>query len=218
MLFRSGYGFNDYRFTHTIPVVAFENLPSDKQANLFVEINNKQKSVDANLLKTLDAELKWDSPIADDAIRALKSKLAQLLDEREDSPLYNRIKTDEGKGNQIKCITLTYIFDYGLNKTEFFGEVSKRALLRTGPLYAGDLGAKTLEKAYDFFKMYFSLIEEKLPAQWEIGSGEGGFAARNIGVSSFIVIAWDIVDFLRTERHLVFEKMSAENIFDEVSP
>jgi len=213
-----GYGFNEYRFSHTIPVVAFENLPSDKQANLFVEINNKQKSVDANLLKTLDAELKWDSPIADDAIRALKSKLAQLLDERVESPLYNRIKTDEGKGNQTKCITLTYIFDYGLNKTHFFGEVSKKVLIRTGPLYAGDLAAKTLEKAYEFFKLYFSLIEEKLPNQWELGSSEGGFVARNIGVSSFIVIAWDIVDFLRTEKNLVFEKMSSEGIYDEVAP
>lgn len=46
-----GYGNNNYRFTHTIPVIAFENLPSDKQANLFVEINHKQKSVPANLLK-----------------------------------------------------------------------------------------------------------------------------------------------------------------------
>lgn len=71
--------------------MAFENLPSDKQANLFVEINHKQKSVPANLLKSLDAELKWDSPIADDAIRALKSKLAQLLNDRLNSPLYNRL-------------------------------------------------------------------------------------------------------------------------------
>lgn len=213
-----GYGFNDYRFTHTIPVVAFENLPSDKQANLFVEINNKQKSVDANLLKTLDAELKWDSPIADDAIRALKSKLAQVLDEREESPLYGRIKTDEGKGNQTKCITQSYVFDYGLNKTDFFGELSKRALIRTGPLYAGDLASKTLEKSYEFFKLYFSQVEEKLPVQWALGNGEGGFVARNIGVSSLIVIAWDIVEFLRKEKNITFEKLSAESIFDEVQP
>lgn len=213
-----GYGFNDYRFTHTIPVVAFENLPSDKQANLFVEINNKQKSVDANLLKTLDAELKWDSPIADDAIRALKSKLAQVLDEREESPLYNRIKTDEGKGSQTKCITQSYVFDYGLNKTDFFGELSKRALIRTGPLYAGDLANKTLEKSYNFFRLYFSLIEEKLSLQWALGNAEGGFVARNIGVSSLIVIAWDIVEYLRKEKNITFEKLTAESIYDEVHP
>lgn len=213
-----GYGLNPYRFSHTIPVVAFENLPSDKQANLFVEINHKQKSVPANLLKSLDAELKWDSPIADDAIRALKSKLAQLLTEREESPLYNRIILGEEKGNQTKCITLTYIFDYGLNKTNLFGELSKRALIRTGPLYAGDLAAQTLEKSYQFFKHYFALIEEKLTSQWELGNAEGGFAARNIGISSFVVIAWDIIDYLRTEKHIVFEKLSPGEIFDEVKP
>ena len=183
-----------------------------------MEINNKQKSVDANLLKTLDAELKWDSPIADDAIRALKSKLAQVLDEREESPLYGRIKTDEGKGSQTKCITQSYVFDYGLNKTDFFGELSKRALIRTGPLYAGDLASKTLEKSYEFFKLYFSLVEDKLPDQWALGNGEGGFVARNIGVSSLIVIAWDIVEFLRKDKNITFEKLSAESIFDEVQP
>ncbi|MCK5017061.1 MAG: DGQHR domain-containing protein, partial [Candidatus Peribacteraceae bacterium] len=148
-----GYGFNQYKCSHTIPVVAFENLPSDKQANLFVEINHKQKSVPANLLKSLDAELKWDSPIADDAIRALKSKLAQILNEREESPLYSRIIIGEEKSTQTKCITLTYIFDYGLNKTNLFGELKKRALIRTGPLYAGDLAEQTLEKSYQFFKL-----------------------------------------------------------------
>lgn len=213
-----GYGNNEYRFTHTIPVVAFENLPSDKQANLFVEINHRQKSVPANLLKSLDAELKWESPIADDAIRALKSKLAQILNERNSSPLYNRIIIGEEKSSQTKCITLTYIFDYGLNKTDFFGELNKRMLIRTGPLYAGDLAIKTLEKAYEFFKLFFSLIEEKLSEQWELGNAEGGFVARNIGVSSFIVIAWDIIEYLRKEKNLIGERISAESIFDEVQP
>lgn len=213
-----GYGNNEYRFSHTIPVIAFENLPSDKQANLFFEINHKQKSVDANLLKSLDGELKWNSSIADDAIRALKSKLAQILNERQDSPLYGRIIMGEGKSTQTKCITLTYIFDYGLNKTNLFGEISKRDLIRTGPLYAGDLAEKTLEKSYAFFKLLFSLIEEKLTDQWEIGGGEGGFIARNIGVSSIMVIVWDILEFHGHKKNIAFEKYEAEEIFDEVKP
>ena len=35
------------------------------------------------------------------------------------------------------------------------GEISKRKLIKTGPLYAGDLSSKTLEKAYGFFKRVF---------------------------------------------------------------
>lgn len=213
-----GYGKNQYRFTHTIPVIAFENLPSDKQANLFVEINHKQKSVPSNLLKSLDAELKWNSPIADDAINALKSKLAQILNEREESPLYNRIIMGEDRGTQTKCITLTYIFDYALNKTNYFGEISKRDLIRTGPLYAGDLAEKTLNKAYKFFHLLFSLFEEKLPEQWRLGSGNGGFVARNIGISSIIVITWDILQFQSHNNNIAFEKISSEDIFDEIKP
>lgn len=213
-----GYGNNRYRFTHTIPVIAFVNLPSDKQANLFVEINHKQKSVPSNLLKSLDAELKWNSSIADDAIRALKSKLAQLLNERDESPLYNRVIIGEEKSTQTKCVTLTYIFDYGLNKTNLFGEISGRDLIRTGPLYAGDLAERTLEKAYLFFKLLFALVEEKLTDQWELGSGEGGFVARNIGVSSIIVISWDILEYLRKRNHIDFEKLSSQEVFDEIRP
>jgi DNA sulfur modification protein DndB len=90
--------------------------------------------------------------------------------------------------------------------------------MRTGPLYAGDLSNQTLGKAYLFFKLLFSLIQEKLNEQWEIGSGEGGFVARNIGIASFIVITWDIVDFIRKEKLIVFEKLNSEEIFDEIKP
>ena len=38
--------------TH-VPVIAFENLPVEKQVDMFVNINHKQKSVSQNLLTTL---------------------------------------------------------------------------------------------------------------------------------------------------------------------
>lgn len=213
-----GYGNTKYKLTNTIPVVAFENLPAEIQSKLFVEINHKQKSVAANLLKSLDADLKWDSPIPDDAIKALKSKLAQLLNERESSPLYNRIITGEDPRTQTRCITLAYIFDYALNKTNFFGEIRKRGLIKTGPLYDGDLSTKTLEKAYEFFKRVFSLIEEMLPEQWQKGDSEGGFISRNIGVASIIALSWDLIDHVKKEKFIDFEKLKAEEIFDEIKP
>lgn len=213
-----GYGNNKYKATNTIPVVAFENLPAETQSKLFVEINHKQKSVAANLLRSLDADLKWDSPIADDAIKALKSKLAQLLNERENSPLYNRIITGEDPRTQTRCITLAYIFDYALNKTNFFGEIRKRNLIKTGPLYAGDLSNKTLEKAYEFFRRVFSLIEELLPDQWQKGDSEGGFISRNIGVASIIALMWDIIDHIKKNKFIDFEKLNSEEVFDEIKP
>lgn len=85
-------------------------------------------------------------------------------------------------------------------------------------MYAGDLSNKTLEKAYDFFKKVFSLIEMHLPNQWIKGDAEGGFISRNIGVASTITIVWDIIDYVKKTRFIDFEKFKAEEIFDEISP
>lgn len=213
-----GYANNDYRFTNTIPVVAFENLPAEVQSKLFVDINHKQKSVPANLLSSLDAELKWSSENPDEAIRAVKSKLVQVLSEREASPLYNRINTSEDPKTYQRCITLKYVFDYGLNKTSLFGNVSKKSLISTGPLYGGDLAEKTLEKSYSFFAKCFTLVERRLPEQWEKGDLEGGFVAKNIGVSSIIVILSDIIDYLQLKQNKRYEGYNADEIYDETKP
>ena len=121
-----GYAGSKYKETNTIPVIAFENLPSEKQANLFVDINSKQKSVNKNLLTTLDAELRWDSPNKDDAIKALKSKLIQKLAEDQSSPLYNSISMgDDSSGGKMN-LTLSFLCMYGFGKTNFLGSFRKR--------------------------------------------------------------------------------------------
>lgn len=99
-----------------------------------------------------------------------------------------------------------------------FGDIRKRTLIRTGPLYAGDLAEKTLDKSFGFFRLLFTYVEEKLTEQWELGNAEGGFAARNIGVASFIVITWDILEYLRISRNIILERLSYEEIFDLVQP
>jgi DNA sulfur modification protein DndB len=74
-----GYANNDWKDKNSIPVVAFENLPIEEQVKMFVDINHKQKSVSKNLLSTIMADLKWASPLYNDALFALESKLLQRL-------------------------------------------------------------------------------------------------------------------------------------------
>lgn len=214
-----GYANSKYIRTNTIPVVAFENLPAEVQTNLFVDINSKQKSVNRNLLSTLDAELRWNSPQKDDAIKALKSKLAQMLTEKKDSPLYDRIITGEVAKTDTKCITLAYFCDYGLNKCKFFGELQGKRLVKLGYLCDGDdFSDLTLEKAYQFFKRCFKLVENRIPAQWNKGEIDGGFIGKNIGVASYVVIANDIFDFLEKAKSINCSKLSAEELYDYVEP
>lgn len=56
-----GYSGLEEAKTATLPVIAFENLPAQQQAKLFVDINHEQVKVSKNLLIDLYANLHWDS-------------------------------------------------------------------------------------------------------------------------------------------------------------
>src|SRR5690606_34011812 len=56
-----GYANSQYAGTNTIPVVAFINLSREEQIDLFLQINENQKSVSKDLQNTLNATSLWES-------------------------------------------------------------------------------------------------------------------------------------------------------------
>jgi len=212
-----GYGNTEWKSKNTIPVVAFENLPEKEQTKIFVDINNKQKSVPKNLLMTLMGEFNWGSENADEALAAVKTRLIDHLNNKKDSPLYKRIKLLDEKGSPKRCLTKNYLIGQALNKTNMFGTTQKKKLVKTGYLWAGDYES-TLDKAYEFLKSCFQFLEIGIPDQWEKGSAEGGFIAMNLGVSSLIRVFDDIVKHLGKNEHLDFSKLSGEEIASKLKP
>jgi DNA sulfur modification protein DndB len=93
-----------------LSVLAFEGLAPSEQAQLFIDINAKQKSVKQSLLQELYAELHWDAE--DDAIRvrAIISKAIQDMDRDPESPLYQRVQTADAGKDDIRCISLTSVY------------------------------------------------------------------------------------------------------------
>ena len=155
-----GYACSKYKESNTIPVIAFENLPSEEQAKLFVDINSKQKTVNKNLLNTLDADLRWNSSNKDDAIKALKSKLLQKLTEDQLSPLYKLISTGDNSSDNQTSLTLSYLCSYGFGKTNFFGQLQKKTIIKMGYLCdKEDLADASLKKAFLFLKDTLNLIK-----------------------------------------------------------
>ena len=75
----------------TLPVLAFENLPSEDEMNLFIDINSKQVKVRTSLLLELYSDLHWDSTDSDKAFQALLSRIASRLNTEKNSPLYDRM-------------------------------------------------------------------------------------------------------------------------------
>lgn len=76
------YGFSglpDKYMDENIIVIAFENISTAEEANLFVTINHEQKQVARNLLDELEGELKWESEKPKERIGAISSRLIDLL-------------------------------------------------------------------------------------------------------------------------------------------
>jgi len=212
-----GYGNTEWKSKNTIPVVAFENLPEKEQTKIFVDINNKQKSVSKNLLMTLMGEFNWGSENADEALAAVKTRLIDYLNKKKDSPLYKRIKLLDEKASPNQCLTKNYLIGQALNKTNMFGATQKKKLVKTGYLWAGDYES-TLDKAYEFLKACFQFFEMGIPDQWEKGGAEGGFITMNLGISSLIRVLNDLLKYLEKNEHLDFIKLSGEEIAGKLKP
>lgn len=210
-----GYANSIWKFKNSIPVVAFENLPPEKQVELFVQINSKQKPVTKNLLITIVADLMWNSDKPKDALTSLKSKLMQRLGERDNSPLYKRIIIGENTRTEITCISLDYVLSYAINKSNYFPKYQKSNIVSLGHLYVDPKNSdysKMLERSYLFFKELFEYIEKNLTIQWGLGNSEGGFIATNIGVLLVIRITDNIINHLIESEKFNPVNTSVENI------
>ena len=206
-----GYANNEWKYKNSIPVVAFENLPIDEQVKMFVDINHKQKSVSKNLLTTIMADLKWASPIYNDAIFAVESKLLQRLGERDESPLYRRVIVGENRKSDLTCITLDFIISYAFNKSNFYAKINKNKLISTGPLWVDDYSL-TLTKSYNYFKIVLDYVRSETIDNWQRGSNEGGFISMNIGIMSIIRICDSILLHLTKEEELEPQLTSGEEL------
>ena len=110
-----GYSNTKTKYHHTIPVVAFENMPAAEQAQIFVDINHEQKSVPTSVLRSIMADFNWNSEDAGLAIMALKTRLLTRLNFDDNSPLYKRIVLAEEPNTDTRCLTLETLLKWGLS-------------------------------------------------------------------------------------------------------
>ncbi|MFY0686579.1 MAG: DGQHR domain-containing protein [Cyclobacteriaceae bacterium] len=213
-----GYAKSYWRSRNSIPVVAFENLPGKEQTKLFVDINHEQKSVKKNLLLSIMSDFNWGSSNDDEVIEALPVRLVRLLNDSESSPLYKRIQLAEEPISDQRCLTLEYLIRYGLkSKTNFFGVIRKKRISKIGHL-TGKSHKDTLVRSLEFFSQCLQYFELKLPTQWAIGKGEGGFIAMNIGITSLFRILNDLLEYLTSCKEIETQRLTPAQLFDEIQP
>ena len=119
-----GYAGSQYKDTNTIPVVAFDNMESQEQLKIFMDINENQKSVSPSLRLDLAEDINWDSERADSRMLALRSSIIKVLTRDSNSVLYTKISVGEDSAK------LTFKpFDTALSKSALLPKAAKRVSL-----------------------------------------------------------------------------------------
>lgn len=188
-----------------LAVLAFEGLTPSKQAELFVDINAKQKSVKRSLLEELYSELNRDSENAADRASALVSRAILDLDLEPDSPFYSRIQKSDDAKDPIRCISLTSVFS-ALDRGRFLIAREKQGqVLEFGPLWAVN-NEKTLARTRLALKKWFSTIRESACEWWDKGAGEGGGLAMNDGVTACINVLRSVCSHIDSGKKKLIEQ------------
>jgi DGQHR domain-containing protein len=178
-----------------LSVMAFEGLKPSKQAELFIDINAKQKRVKQSLLQELFAELHWDSENLTDRISAIISKSIQDLNNDPSSELFNRIQTTDGVKDTSRCITLKSLFDQIEKKGFFIAKERSGIVLEYGPLWDGT-NERTLKRTIFVVNGWLRGVVELNRGWWNLGSANGGGLSMNDGVATMLSILRNLFDVL----------------------
>jgi DNA sulfur modification protein DndB len=192
---RAGEGFNQDKTV--LPVLAYENLPADKEMTLFIDINSKQVKVSTGLLVELYSDLHWCSSDPEEAFQALLSRIASRLNKERTSPLNDRMVVTGKKKTQYRCLTQTSIRD-GLGVAKVLGTFSKGAIV-PGPLSTGkeDAYDANLNKGMSVLTDCFRMFANQLENHWKMGDGPGGYVCTNNGIRALLHVIKDVADHIR---------------------
>ena len=213
---RDGGSFN--KDSTVLPVLAYENLPAEKEMNLFIDINSKQVRVNTGLLVELYADLHWQSENSEEAFQALLSRVAGRLNREPTSPLHDRMVVTGKKKTSYRCLTQTSIRD-GLDIAKIMGALSKGAIV-PGPLSTANVEDydANLRKAVSVLSECLRLFATAIPTRWEVGDGPGGYVCTNNGIRALFHIIKDVTDHVQREKGTDLCLFSAEDTFAEIQP
>ena len=181
-----------------------------------MDINENQKAVSRNLRHTLEADIKWNSPVPSEAIQASKLRIAQDLGEDHASPLKSRVLLGEDTKTEIRVITIDAILS-GLNKGGYFSKFSGSKLLEKGLLHEGTTLEK-YQKCKELVFGFFDILEKQLPQEWTRSQKDGGLLTINAGITAILAVYGSILSHLNFNENLDFFREDGSKINKAVLP
>jgi DNA sulfur modification protein DndB len=210
-----------YGFAHLPPdkrkqnllVLAFEQLPKETEADLFVTINHEQKSVPKTLLDDLEGELKWESEIPAERLGAIAARLIGVLNSDIGEPLYRRFAQQGIPSTDRASLTIPAIKD-GLRRSGLIGVVGlKRKEFRPGPL-SGLNDSETLDRSRAALNLYFSLVKVGNETLWD--AGRLGFVCTNTGVHAHLRLFSALIRYMESNSKNDPRQLNPQELLSEI--
>ena len=190
-----GYSASEFFKKDTIPVVAFINMTTDQQLEMFIDVNQNQKAISPDLIDTLQENLNWDNDNFDSRMLALKSSIIRVLGETQGYALNSKI-TQGGDTAPLKRIPFRdSLTSCGLvpkaNKKSFKMETTRSSLYDVNRDGQGLDINTTMETARDrvsrFINACYEFIASEYPSIFEEDFKQN-FIVSNKGTYAFIMI------------------------------
>lgn len=210
-----GYAGSKYKDTNTIPVVAFDNIDSQEQLKIFMDINENQKSVSPSLRLDLAEDINWDSERADSRMLALRSSIIKILTHDSNSVLYTKISVGEDNAK------LTFKpFDTALSKSSLLPKATNKSYTQDTDVCLYDCNNLEHNKAMnDAKKRISNLLRESYSYMCENLDEDiyRSFFEDNRGTYAFIVLIGSLNKYLIHTKSLD-QKSTTESQIQAMSP
>lgn len=208
-----GYsGLEDRFLDQSITVLAFEGMAKPKEADLFISINHKQKSVPKGLLVALLADLKLGDPDPKTALSALASAVVRTLNIDKTSPFFQRFRLPDVPPTELQNLTISEAVN-GLTRSGLLGKVVHRAIA-PGALTA-EADAATLERARRILNGYFDALRTANPKRWEAGAQ--AYVCVNPGIRAHLMLIPEIMSYVAHRKGIDFVDASPDDVVVELT-
>jgi DNA sulfur modification protein DndB len=191
-----GYSRLDDKFLdQNLFVLAFDRMQTNVEADLFITINQKQKSVPKTIIASLKADLLWGSDEPRDRIDALASALIKKMNADVTSPFNQRFSMEGLEDAEGTALTIGEV-SKGLVRSGLLGKVLQKNYC-LGPL-CGSTDDGTVARARKFLNSYFTRIREANPSRWECG--RAGAVLSNPGIRAHLSLIAEIFRHCAAKR------------------
>jgi DNA sulfur modification protein DndB len=209
------YGYSNLESKYldqTLFVLAFEQMDTQTEADLFITINHEQKSVPKSLLIALQADLKLGSEDPREAVTALCSALVKILSADATSSFYGRVSVPGITATERQILTIPEIVK-GLQKSNLLGRTVHRKSFVPGYLSA-QTDQKTLQRARRILNGYFRALMDASPERWN--AGRSTYVSTNPAVRAHLLLINEALRFMETKGEIEPHTASEEEIIKKL--